>query len=90
MPTLNKAQIAKAMKKYAVRFTPKYRAFSILQNDIEDVVKKLTQIWKIIYGLTTIKKGETDPLEVKDDAKEDDDKEEGEKDNIVGGDIEIK
>lgn len=40
MPKLNKGQIAKVVKKYAVSFTPKYRALSILQNDIEDVVKK--------------------------------------------------
>ena len=39
---LSKAQIAKAMKKYVVRFVPKYRAFNILKNNIEDVVKKST------------------------------------------------
>ena len=48
-------------------FTPKYRAFSILQNNIEDVVKKSTQIWKVTYGLTTIKKGEPKPTKVKND-----------------------
>ena len=41
---LNKSQIAKAMKKYAVIFVPKYRAFSIFQNNIEDVVKKSIQM----------------------------------------------
>lgn len=51
MPELNKAHIAKAMKKYAVRFVPKYRAFSILQNNIEDVVKKSTQMWKVVGNI---------------------------------------
>ena len=63
------------MKKYAAKFTPKYRAFSILQNNIEDVFKKSTQIWKLIYGLTIVKQGEVDPLEGKDDDKKEDDKE---------------
>ena len=71
MLELTKGQFAKVVKKYAVRFTPKYRAFSILQNNIEDVVKKSTQIWKVTYGLTTTKKGELEPIEVNDD--EDDD-----------------
>ena len=53
MPDLTKGQITKASKKYARKFAPKYRAFSILQNQIEDVVKKSTQIWKVIYGLST-------------------------------------
>lgn len=44
MLELTKGQIAKVVKKYSVRFTPKYKAFSILQNNIEDVVKKSTQI----------------------------------------------
>ena len=34
MPELTKGQIAKENKKYGGRFTPKYRAFSIFQNDI--------------------------------------------------------
>ena len=88
MPNLTKGQITKAMKKYATKFTPKYRAFNILQNNIEDVVKKSTQIWKLIYGLTTIKPREADPFEGKDDNKyddnKDDEKEEDDKDNIVG------
>lgn len=40
MIELSKAQISKPIKKYAMRFVPKYREFSILQNNIEDVVKK--------------------------------------------------
>ena len=44
MPDLSKGQITKANKKYAIKFAPKYRAFSIMQNQIEDVVKKSTQI----------------------------------------------
>ena len=84
MPELTKGQIVKEVKRYAVRFTPKYRAFNILQNNIEDVVNKSTQIWELIYGLTIVKKGEIDPSEAKDDDKDDD------KDNIVGGEIEMK
>ena len=71
MPELKKAQIAKDIKKYVVRFVPKYRAFSILQNNIEDVVKKSTQMWKVTYGLTTTKEGEKEPIEVKDDEEDD-------------------
>ena len=70
-------------------FAPKYRAFSILQNNIEDIVKKSTQIWKLIYGLTIVKQGEVDPLEGKDDDKDEDDKDDvKEEDNIVGEEIE--
>ena len=53
-----------------------------MQNNIEDVVKKSTQIWKVTYGLSTIKKGEPEPIEVND---ENDDKDDDEKNNIVGG-----
>lgn len=70
MLELTKGQITKENKNYGVRFTPKYRAFNILQNDIEDV-KKFTQMWKLIYGLTTMKQGEKDPFEGKNDDKED-------------------
>jgi hypothetical protein len=62
MPNLSRGQITKANKKHAGKFTPKYRAFSILQNKIEDVVNTSTKIWKLIYGLTTVKDGEEDPL----------------------------
>ena len=72
MPRLNKAQMSKAIKKYVVRFVPKYREFSILQNNIEDVVKKSKQMWKIKYGLATAKEGEQEPIEVKDDDNEGD------------------
>ena len=61
MYELTKAKIAKAIKKYLVKCTPMYKSFSILQNNIEDVVKKSTQIWKFIYGLTTVKQGEANP-----------------------------
>ena len=71
MPELTKAQIAKAMKKYVVRFVPKYRAFSILQSNIEDVVKKSTQMWKVTYGLSIVKEGEQEPIKVKDDEEDD-------------------
>ena len=55
MLELTKGHIVMANKKYGGRFTPKYRSFNILQNNIEDVVKKSTQLWKLIYGLTTVK-----------------------------------
>ena len=38
------------------------------------MVKKSTQIWKLIYGLTTVKQGEADPLEGKIDDNDDYDK----------------
>ena len=38
MPKLTKEKFAKVVKMYAARFTLKYRAFSILQNNIEDVI----------------------------------------------------
>ena len=70
MPELTKFQITKANKKYGGIFSPKYRAFQILKNQIEDVVKKSTSIWKVIYGLKIVKEGEEDPFEGKDDEKE--------------------
>ena len=42
MPKLTKGKITQANKKYGSKFAPKYRAFNILQNNIEDVVKKST------------------------------------------------
>ena len=63
MLELTKGQITKASKKHGSEFCPKYKAFNILQNSIEDVVKKSTLMWKLIYGLTTVKEGEADPFE---------------------------
>ena len=82
MPELTKGQITKASKKHGRKFSPKYIAFNILQNNIEDVVNKSTKIWKLIYGLTTIKPGEEDPFKGKNNEEEDenDNKEEAEKD----------
>ena len=78
MPKLTKGQITKASKKHGRKFSPKYRAFNILQNNIEDVVNKSTKIWNLIYGLTIVKLGEEDSLEEKDNEEEkDNDKEEG-------------
>ena len=76
MLELTKGKIVKANKKYGGKFSPKYRAFNILQNKIEDVVKKSTQMWKLIYGLTIIKVGEKDPFEGRNDGEEEEDKEE--------------
>ena len=69
MPKLTKGQITKANKKYGGRFSPKYRAFQILKNQIEDV-KNSTLIWKVLCRLKTIKEGEEDPFEGKDDEEE--------------------
>ena len=40
MPELIKGQITKDSKKHGRKFSPKYRAFNILQNNIKDVVNK--------------------------------------------------
>lgn len=82
MPNLTKGQISRASKKHGSKFALKYRAFSILQNKIEDVVKKSTLMWKVIYGLQAIKKGQEDPFEGRnnDEQEEENEKEEeGEK-----------
>ena len=44
MPDLTRGQITKANKKHGGKFVPKYRVFNILQNKIEDVVNKSTQL----------------------------------------------
>ena len=49
LPDLTKSQIENAMKRHNNKFTPKYRAFSILQNKIEEVVNKSTRLWKVLY-----------------------------------------
>ena len=49
LPDLTKSQIANAIKRHNNRFTPQYRAFSILQNKIEEVVNKSTRLWKVFY-----------------------------------------
>ena len=72
MPKLTKGKISKENKKHGRKFAPIYKAFSILQNKSEDVVKKSTQMWKLIYGLTTIKEGEEDPFEGRNNGEEDD------------------
>ena len=61
-PEFKRGKIKKKALKYGSRFQPKYRAFNILQNKIEDFIQKTTQMWKIIYGLATPKQGEEDPF----------------------------
>ena len=46
---LTKEQIIKAVKRHNTRFTPKYRAFSILQNKIEEIFQRTTRSWKNLY-----------------------------------------
>ena len=79
---LTKGQIRKENKKHGRKFAPKYRAFHILQNNIEDVVNKSTLMWKVIYGLKIVKEGKEDLFEERNDREEeeeDNEKEEGEK-----------
>ena len=64
MPDLTKGQITKANRKHSSKFAPKYKAFSILQNKIEDVVSKSTLMWKSIYKVTNDKEDETNKVEV--------------------------
>lgn len=84
MPDLTKDQISKASKKHGSKFAPKYRAFNILHNKIKDVVKKSTQMWKLIYGLATIKEGQEDPFEGRnyEEEVENEKEEEGEKEKV--------
>ena len=56
--------------KHGNKLSPKYKAFSILQINIEDIVNKSTKMWKLIYGLTTIKKGEEDRFEGRNNGEE--------------------
>ena len=76
MPELTKFQITKVSKKHGRKFSPKYRAFNILQNNIEYVVNKSTKIWNLIYGLTILKPREEDPFEGKTNEEEDDNEKE--------------
>ena len=43
MKKLDKTTMLKAIKKYKGRFSPKYRAFSILHNDVEDFFRNPTR-----------------------------------------------
>ena len=52
LPDLTKDEIKNVVKRHNNRFTPKHRAFNILQNKIEDVVKKSTRLWRIIQKKT--------------------------------------
>ena len=81
MPKLIKGQITKENKKYGNRFSPKYKASNIIQNNIEDVVKKSTLMWKVIYNLQTVKGSQEDPFEGRNEnyEEEDEKEEEGEK-----------
>ena len=78
MPDLTKGQITKASKKHGRKFAPKYKAFRILQIQIEDVVQKSTLMWKVIYGLNNIKEGKEDTFEGRNDEEEDENEKEDE------------
>ena len=49
LPDLTKSQVVNVVKRHNNIFTPKYRAYSILQNKIEEVVQKSTRLWKMLY-----------------------------------------
>ena len=49
VPDLTKEQISNAVKRHNKRFTPKYRAFFILQNKIEEIVQRTTRSWRNLY-----------------------------------------
>ena len=55
MPELDREKMKKEIKKHVGKFSHKYRVFSILWNNKEDVVQKTTQFWKSLCGLTTPK-----------------------------------
>ena len=67
---MTKGQLSKESKKNGRKFAPKYRALKILQNNIEDVVKKFTLMWKFIYGLKIVKEGQEDPFQGRNDEEE--------------------
>lgn len=52
LPDLTKGQITKANKRHNNKFSPKYSALCILQNKIQDIVNKSTQLWNSIYKAT--------------------------------------
>lgn len=73
IPTLDKKMMEKSMNKYKGRPTPKYRAFKLLKNYIEEGVTQSTFLCKEIYGLSTKdveKKGDEKEHEPKKDKEE--------------------
>ena len=52
LSNLTKEQVTQAIKWHNKRFTPKYRAFSILQNKIEEVLQRTTRAQKNLYKKT--------------------------------------
>ena len=80
-----KIQITKKVQKYSHEFQPKYRAFSILQEKIEEFVQRTTQMWKIIYGLATLKPSQEDlfkEIDKKEEQKEEERKEDKEEEKV--------
>lgn len=74
-------QTIKENKKNWRKFSSKYKAFNIIQNNMKDVENKSTLMWKVIYGITIVKEGQEDPFEGRNDHDEEEDEkeEEGEK-----------
>ena len=62
MSKFRRKEIKQVVERYKGRFSPKYQAFNILRNKVEEVVTESKKIWKIIYGLST------KPIEVEKDA----------------------
>ena len=68
----------KKVQKYSYKFQHKYRAFSILQNKIKELEERTTKMWKVIYGLATLKLGQEDLFKDIDKCEEQEDKQEEE------------
>ena len=49
LPDLTREQVSKAVKRHNNRFTPKYRAFFILLNRMEEIVQRTMKSWKNLY-----------------------------------------
>ena len=77
MPNLARGKITKANRKHGGKFAPKYRAFNILQNKIEDVVNKSTLLWRSIYKLIDDRDEDVNEAEASTKEKIEEKKQEG-------------
>ena len=51
MPNLSKKEIKEEIFKHERRWTPRFKAFQILSNKIEDVVQSTLKLWKSIFDI---------------------------------------
>ena len=72
IPNLKNEQIMKKVQKYSYKFQPKYQAIYILQKKRKQLEEKTTKMWKVIYGLATLKPRQEDLFKetYKDDEEE--------------------